>query len=74
VVEALVEFPEGLTTAEVASVMRPSDLVDADLEAARAELEAAQDVIREPAGVDAIWRAAATALRTTEPTSGTVLD
>jgi hypothetical protein len=58
VVEALAEFPEGLTTAEVASVMRPSDLVDADLEAARAELDAATGVVREPAGVDAIWRAA----------------
>jgi 2-hydroxychromene-2-carboxylate isomerase len=58
VVEALAEFPEGLTTAEVASVMRRSDLVDADLEAARAELDAATDVVREPAGVDAIWRAA----------------
>ena len=32
VVEALAEFPEGLTTAELASVMRPSDLVDADIE------------------------------------------
>jgi 2-hydroxychromene-2-carboxylate isomerase len=58
VVEALAEFPEGLTTAEVASVTRPSDLVDADLEAARAELDATQDVVREPAGVDAIWRVA----------------
>jgi 2-hydroxychromene-2-carboxylate isomerase len=58
VVEALGEFPEGLTTAEVASVMRPSDLVDADLEAARAELDSATGVVREPAGVDAIWREA----------------
>jgi 2-hydroxychromene-2-carboxylate isomerase len=58
VVEALAEFPEGLTTAEVASVMRPSDLVDADLEAARAELDSATGVVREPAGVDAIWREA----------------
>jgi 2-hydroxychromene-2-carboxylate isomerase len=60
-VEALAAFPEGLTTAEAASVLRPSDLVDADLEAtaaALAELEAAGTVTREPAGVDAIWRAA----------------
>jgi 2-hydroxychromene-2-carboxylate isomerase len=60
--EALSEFPEGLTTAELASVMRPSDLVDADLEATAAqlaELEAAGTVAKEPAGVDAIWRAAA---------------
>jgi hypothetical protein len=42
--DALSEFPEGLTVAEAASVMRPSDLVDADLQAtatALAELEAA---------------------------------
>lgn len=59
--EALTEFPEGLTTAEAASVMRPSDLVDADAEAtaaALAELETAGAVAREPAGTDAIWRAA----------------
>ena len=36
--EALREFPDGLTTAELASVMRPSDLVDADIEATAAEL------------------------------------
>jgi protein-disulfide isomerase-like protein with CxxC motif len=62
VLDALAEFPEGLTTAEAASVMRPSDLVDADLDATAAELrelEAAGGVVREPAGVDAIWRAAA---------------
>jgi 2-hydroxychromene-2-carboxylate isomerase len=64
VLDALLEFPEGLSTAEAASVMRPSDLVDADHEATAAELaelEAAGAVLREPAGVDAIWRAAATA-------------
>ena len=57
-VEALAAFPEGLTTAEAASVLRPSDLVDADLEATAAaltELEAAGRVTRDPAGVDAIW-------------------
>jgi protein-disulfide isomerase-like protein with CxxC motif len=61
---ALAEFPDGLTTAELASVMRPSDLVDADHEAAAAELaelERSGAVLREPAGNDAIWRAAATA-------------
>jgi predicted DsbA family dithiol-disulfide isomerase len=61
VLEALSEFPEGLTTAETASVMRPSDLVDADLEgmaAELAELEASGRVTREPAGADALWRAA----------------
>ena len=60
--EALSEFPEGLTTAELASVMRPSDLADADREATAAqlgELEAAGTVAKEPAGEDAIWRVAA---------------
>jgi 2-hydroxychromene-2-carboxylate isomerase len=58
--EALSEFPYGLTTAEVASVMRSSDLVDADLDATAADLaELAETgaVIREPAGGDAVWRA-----------------
>jgi 2-hydroxychromene-2-carboxylate isomerase len=61
VLDALLESLDGLSTAEAASVMRPSDLVDADLEAAAAELaelEAAGSVTREPAGRDAIWRAA----------------
>ncbi len=62
VTEALTEFPEGLTTAEAASVMRPTDLVDADPEATAAaltELAAGDDVLREPVGTDAIWRVAA---------------
>ena len=61
--DALAEFPEGLTTAEAASVMRASDLVDADPEATEAaldELEAAGSVLRVPAGRDAIWRTAGT--------------
>jgi protein-disulfide isomerase-like protein with CxxC motif len=36
--EALAAFPDGLTTAEVASVMRPSDLVDADHDVGEAQL------------------------------------
>ena len=59
--EALAAFPDGLTTAEVASVLRPSDLVDADIHGAEAELlELAGDgtVVREPLGQDAIWRVA----------------
>ena len=59
-VEALYTFPEGLTTAELASVMRPTDLVDADFDATTAELAelaAAGAVVREPAGADAVWRA-----------------
>jgi 2-hydroxychromene-2-carboxylate isomerase len=64
VLEALAEFPEGLTTAELASVMRPSDLTDADPDAILAELaelEGSGAVTKEPAGVDAIWRVPATA-------------
>jgi 2-hydroxychromene-2-carboxylate isomerase len=64
VLDALRAFPAGLSTAEAASVMRPSDLADADPEATAAELaelEAAGSVTREPAGTDAVWRAAATA-------------
>jgi predicted DsbA family dithiol-disulfide isomerase len=60
--EALQTFPEGLTTAELASVMRPSDLVDADFDATTAELAelaATGAVVREPAGADAVWLAAA---------------
>jgi 2-hydroxychromene-2-carboxylate isomerase len=60
VVEALAEFPEGLTTAELASVMRPSDLVDADIEGTASDLAALETeglVAKEPAGRDAIWRA-----------------
>jgi protein-disulfide isomerase-like protein with CxxC motif len=59
VVEALAEFPEGLTTAELASVMRASDLVDADIEATASDLAVLQEageVTREPTGRDAIWR------------------
>ena len=61
VLEALLEFPDGLTTAELASVMRPSDLVDADPEATAAELAELAETgaaNREPAGNDAVWRAA----------------
>ena len=61
VLDALAEFPEGLTTAEAASVMRASDLVDADpaaVSAELAELEAAGSVLRVPAGRDAIWQTA----------------
>lgn len=64
--EALSEFAEGLTTAELAGVMRPSDLVDPDLEAAAAQLAELAEVgavVREPAGRDAVWRAAEPAQR-----------
>ena len=58
--EALSAFPSGLTTAEVAEVMRPSGM-PGDLEAARTaleELEVAGEVTRETLGDDALWRAA----------------
>lgn len=57
--EALSEFPLGLTTAEVAAVMRPSDLVDADPDATAGQLAALAGegrVSREPFGDDAVWR------------------
>lgn len=59
---AVLELPVGLTTAEVAAIMRPSDLEDADLHATERELIAAVDagtVISEPHGSDAVWRPAA---------------
>jgi protein-disulfide isomerase-like protein with CxxC motif len=57
--EALAEFPDGLTTAEVASLLRPTDLEDADRSAAEAELfalAAEGGATREPLGQDALWR------------------
>ena len=56
--EALSAFPDGLTTAEVAAVLRPSDLVDADLAATEGQLAAAAGegaLVGEPAGGDALW-------------------
>jgi protein-disulfide isomerase-like protein with CxxC motif len=56
--EAVLAYPVGLTTAEVASIMRPSDLEDADLGAAERSLIAAADEGRiecVPAGSDALW-------------------
>lgn len=58
---ALSEFPRGLSTAEVAAVMRPSDLVDAEILTTAEQLAAAAGegtVTSHPAGGDAIWRAA----------------
>ena len=58
---ALRAFPLGLTTAEVAEVLRPSDLVDADLSATEGQLAALAGegaVVCEPAGGDAVWHAA----------------
>ena len=58
-VEALSAFPLGLTTAEVAAVLRPSDLVDADLQATEGQLAwlaGEGRVTCEPRGGDAVWR------------------
>jgi protein-disulfide isomerase-like protein with CxxC motif len=57
--EVLGAFPDGLTTAEVAAVLRPSDLVDADLAATEAQLTAlAEDgaAARVLVGGGAVWR------------------
>jgi hypothetical protein len=57
--DALSAFPGGLTTAEVAAILRPSDLIDADLPAAEKQLAALigdGGVVCEPAGSDALWR------------------
>jgi 2-hydroxychromene-2-carboxylate isomerase len=59
--EVLAAFPRGLTTAEVAAVLRPSDLVDADIPAAQEQLaHLAGDgvAVAEPAGGDAVWQLA----------------
>jgi hypothetical protein len=59
--DAVLAYPIGLTTAEVASIMRPSDLEDADRHAAERELIAAVDageLAMEPMGTDALWRPA----------------
>ncbi|HKZ12512.1 MAG TPA: hypothetical protein VJL81_01570 [Solirubrobacterales bacterium] len=59
--DAVLTYPIGLTTAEIASIMRPSDLEDADLPAAEQELIAAVadgELVVTPAGSDALWRPA----------------
>jgi protein-disulfide isomerase-like protein with CxxC motif len=60
--DVVLAYPIGLTTAEVAAIMRPSDLDDADLPAAERGLIAAADagtIVCEPAGSDALWLPAA---------------
>ncbi len=62
--DAVLAYPIGLTTAEVAAIMRRSDLQDADLPTAERELIAAVDdgeLVCIPAGTDALWRPAAVA-------------
>lgn len=63
--DAVLAFPVGLTTAEVASIMRPSDLEDADRHGTERELIAGVDsgeLVMQPMGTDALWRPA-TAVR-----------
>ncbi|MBS1861382.1 MAG: DsbA family protein [Actinobacteria bacterium] len=59
--DAVLAHPIGLTTAEVAAIMRGSDLQDADLPATERELIAAVgegELVAEAAGSDAVWRPA----------------
>src|SRR6201999_99874 len=68
--DAVLAYPVGLTTAEVASIMRPSDLEDADQHATERELIAAVDageLVMEPMGTDALWRPATAAASSGEP-------
>jgi hypothetical protein len=54
-------FPIGLTTAEVAAIMRGSDTSAEDIPGAERELIAAVDdgeLVGIPAGTDALWRPA----------------
>ena len=59
--DALAAFPLGLTTAEVAAVMRPTDIAEEDMaEASRQLIALAHDgaVTGEPVGTDVLWRKA----------------
>lgn len=67
--DAVLAYPIGLTTAEVASIMRDSDLQDADLHAAEKELIGAVadgELVVTPAGSDGLWRPAS-AVASAEP-------
>ena len=60
--EAVLAYPIGLPTAEVAAIMRGSDLDDADIPATRHELIGSVhdgELTVAPTGTDAIWRPAA---------------
>jgi protein-disulfide isomerase-like protein with CxxC motif len=68
--DAVLAYPIGLTTAEVASIMRPSDLEDPDQLAAERELIAAVDdgeLVMQPMGTDALWRPASAVAAGSEP-------
>lgn len=56
--EAIATFPRGLASAEVASILRPSDLEETDIPAAEQELIALAgegEIVCEPAGGSAVW-------------------
>jgi protein-disulfide isomerase-like protein with CxxC motif len=57
--EALAAFPRPLATAEVAAIMRGSDLEETDIPGTKlvlTELAAKGEIVCEPAGTDALWR------------------
>jgi predicted DsbA family dithiol-disulfide isomerase len=59
--EAVLAYPIGLTTAEVAAIMRGSDTEDADIHATEGALISAVDdgeLVCIPMGTDALWRPA----------------
>jgi protein-disulfide isomerase-like protein with CxxC motif len=68
--DAVLAFPIGLTTAEVAAIMRGSDTSAEDIPGAERELIAAVDdgeLVGIPAGTDALWRPASAVAATGEP-------
>ncbi|HEX4306538.1 MAG TPA: DsbA family protein [Solirubrobacterales bacterium] len=68
--DAVLAYPVGLTTAEVASIMRRSDLEDADQHGTELELISAVDsgeLVMEPIGTDALWRPATAVAAGTGP-------
>lgn len=68
--DAVLAYPIGLTTAEVASIMRPSDLEDADRHGTERELIAGVDsgeLVMQPMGTDALWRPASAVLSGQKP-------
>jgi protein-disulfide isomerase-like protein with CxxC motif len=68
--EAVLAYPIGLTTAEVAAIMRGSDTEDADIPKAESELISATDdgeLVCIPKGTDALWRPASAVASAGEP-------
>jgi protein-disulfide isomerase-like protein with CxxC motif len=68
--DAVLAFPIGLTTAEVAAIMRGSDTSAEDIPGAERELIAAVDdgeLVGIPAGTDALWRPASAVSADSEP-------